>query len=166
MANLIREHRMVDNQRRALIKYVFVSDGTNQSNTTLIDVSTLSYAKNANGYIMTANADPRLSYRTTIKRIFGNMKSSGLVKLQWCGAQNSEIVVLSTGQFDYNFSDMGGGAVIPNPEIAPANNGDILITTTGAAAGDGFTLIIDLKKDGADYDPGANADPIAFRSGF
>ena len=39
MANLIREQRIVDNNKRALIKYVFVSDGTAASNVILLNAS-------------------------------------------------------------------------------------------------------------------------------
>ena len=84
MANLLREHRLVDTNRRALIKYVCVSDGTQYSNNTLVDVSTLALALNANGYIMSSNTHPKDTYRTAISRIKGITSiSSGYMKLQW-----------------------------------------------------------------------------------
>lgn len=166
MANLLREHRLVDTNRRALIKYVCVSDGTQYSNNTLVDVSTLSLALNANGYIMSSNTDPKDTYRTAISRIKGITSiSSGYMKLQWHGDTNSEIIVAKTDSFDFtgeSFGGVGGGS-IPNPEAN--STGDILISTVGMAANDTFTLFIEIRKDGRDYDQGQTADPAAFNKG-
>ncbi len=161
MANLIRQQKIIDSNKRALIKYVVVSDGSQQSNTILINVSTLAFAMNANGYIASTDADTKANYRTTIKRVFGQVSSSsGKLKLQWHGDANSEIVTMSNGSFDYDFQSMGDGATIPNPETN--SSGDILISTAGLSSGDLVTLFVDLKKDGQDYDQGQTADPYAF----
>jgi hypothetical protein len=79
MANLIRTQYVQDTNKRLLAKVVIISDGSQQANTTLIDASTLRFAMNANSYIMTANADPKSVYRTTIKRIFATSKATGTV---------------------------------------------------------------------------------------
>mgnify|MGYP003342428127 CR=1 FL=1 len=104
MANLIREHRIVDTNRRALIKYICISDGTQLANSTLVDVSTLAYALNANGYIMSSNTHPKSIYRTNISRIKGATNigsgSTGYLKLQWQGATNSEIIVVDNASTD------------------------------------------------------------------
>lgn len=163
MANIIREQKIVDNQKRALIKYVFTYVDTAQANTVLIDVSNLAYALNTNGKIMSSNVDQRSTYKTKIKRIFGSSKSTGYVKLQWHGSSNSEIVTFQTGNFDYDFESMGDGATIGNPETN--TNGDILFSTVSGAAGDVFTLFVDLRKDNQDYDSGQSADPVAFNQG-
>jgi hypothetical protein len=161
MANLIRQQKIIDSNKRALIKYVVVSDGSQQSNTILINVSTLAFAMNANGYIASTDADTKANYRTTIKRVFGQVSSSsGKLKLQWHGNANSEIVTMSNGSFDYDFQSMGDGATIPNPETN--SSGDVLISTAGLSSGDLVTLFVDLKKDGQDYDQGQTADPYAF----
>lgn len=161
MANLIRQQKIIDSNKRALIKYVVVSDGSQQSNTILINVSTLAFAMNANGYIASTDSNTKANYRTTIKRIFGQVCSANAkLKLQWHGDANSEIVTMSSGSFDYDFQSMGDGATIPNPEAN--SSGDVLISTAGLASGDLVTLFIDLKKDGQDYDQGQTADPYAF----
>lgn len=169
MANLIREHRIVDTNRRSLIKYVCISDGTQFSNNTLVDVSTLAYALNANGYIMSSNTDPRTTYRTNISRIKGSTtvgpNSTGYLKLQWHGDSNSEIIVVSNDTFDYSGEAWGGvgGGTFPNPESN--SSGDILISTYGMKANDSFTLFVEVRKDGKDYDQGQTADPVAFNRG-
>jgi hypothetical protein len=161
MANLIRQQKIIDSNKRALIKYVVVSDGSQQSNTILVNVSTLAFAMNTNGYIASSDADTKANYTTTIKRVFGQVSSSsGKLKLQWHGDANSEIVTMSNGSFDYDFQSMGDGATIPNPEAN--SSGDVLISTTGLSSGDLVTLFIDMKKDGQDYDQGQTADPYAF----
>lgn len=163
MANLIRQQKLVDSNKRALVKYVLISDGTQNANTVLLDVSTLNFAMNANNQIMVAGADPKPTYRTTIKRIFGSVASSaGTIRIKWHGDANSEIIAVGDGGFDYDFQSMGDGATISNPE---ANSlGDILITTVGLAANDVATIFIDVRKNGEDYDSGQTADPYAFNN--
>jgi hypothetical protein len=160
MANTIKEHKIIDSNKRALLKYVFLSDGTAEANTLLVDASNLRFALNANGYIMSSNTHPKTNYRTTIKRIYGTAKSNGYISLKWQGDTNSEIAIISDGGFDYNFESMGDGAVINNPEANAT--GDIIISTNANKTGDAFTLFIDLRKDGRDYDSGQTADPYAF----
>ena len=164
MANLIRQQKLIDTNKRALIKYVVVSDGTQEANTVLIDVGSLANSLNANGQILGAGTDRKSNYRTTIKRINGQMRSNAaFVKLKWNGDSNSEIVTFGSGNFDYDFQSMGDGAVIVNPEAN--TTGNVLISTTGLGANEGFTLFIDLRKDSGDFDAGQTADPVAFNRG-
>lgn len=161
MANKILQQRLADTTKRVLTKVVLVSDGTAEANTVLIDVSSLRFALNANGYIMQANTHPKTRYNTTIKRISGNMKSNNAtLRLQWHGDANSEIIAVGSGSFDYNFENMIDGGAISNPEAN--SSGDILITTTGLVAGDVATIMIDQRKDNNDFDAGQTADPYAF----
>ena len=162
MANLIREQRLIDTQKRTLIKYTMLVDSA-VANSTLVDVSSLKHALNANGYIMSSNTHPLSIYRTTIKRIFGSAKANAYIKLQWQGSSNSEIVVLNSGRFDYDFQSMGDGAVISNPETS--SNGDILLSIITPSSADAATIFIDLRKDNRDYDAGQTADPVAFNRG-
>lgn len=164
MANTIRNQKLIDTTKRALSKVIILSDGTNEANTVLIDVSALQFSLNANSIIMVGGADPKPTYRTTIKRVFGNMKSNNAgLKLQWHGDSNSEIITVGSGNFDFSFEHMGDSAVITNPEAN--SSGDILISTAGLVAGDMVTLFVDLKKDNRDYDAGQTADPYAFNRG-
>lgn len=162
MTTLLREQRIVDNNKRALIKYVFVSDGTPVANATLLDVSSLAYSLNTNGRIMTGNTDIKSNYRTTIRRIFGQAKANAYYSLQWEGDSNSEIITFSTG-FDFAFQSMGDGAVISNPEANAT--GDILYSVPTPNAGDTFTIFVELRKDARDYDAGQTADPVSFNQG-
>jgi hypothetical protein len=163
MANVIRNQILVDNNRRTLVKKVFVSDGsTNQANTVFIDPGSFAFSMNANNKILGTGTDRKSTYRTTIKRITGDaISNNGIVKIQWHGDSNSEILVFGkTNNFDYDFQSMGDGAVINNPEAN--STGNVLITTSGFASGEGFTLFVDFRKDARDYDSGQTADPTAF----
>jgi hypothetical protein len=163
MANIIKEQKLIDNNKRALLKYVFIGDGTQEANTKLIDVSTLANSLNANGYIMTSNTHPKDTYKTTIKRIWGRYTGNGYLKLQWQGDANSEIAVFGNGTINIDFESRADNAVIPNPEAN--TSGDILLSTVGVASGNVFTIFVDLRKDSADYDAGQTRDPAAFNAG-
>lgn len=158
MANTIREQRLIDSNKRALIKYVVLSDGTQESNTRLLDASNLAFALNANGYIMSSNTNPKSNYRTTVRKIKAYSKTAGSVRLKWEGDANSEIITFGSASVDLNFEN--DGAIIWNPEANAT--GDILISTLGLTAGDTFTIFLDLKKNSEDYDAGQTADPYAF----
>jgi len=164
MANLIKEQKLVDGHNRALLKYVITSDGSEEANTLLVDVSMLRGSLNANNMLMNtlSNLHIKTTYSTTIKRIFGSVQSAaGYVKLLWDGpSNNADIVTMGHGIFDYNFVAMGAGATIGNPQ--GTSNGDILITTAGLAADEAATIFIDLRKDNRDFAAGQFDDPTAF----
>jgi hypothetical protein len=160
MANVLKGQRIIDGNKRSLIKYVFLSDGTAVANSTLVDASSLAFALNTNGYIMSSNVDPKTSYRTTIKRIFGNAKVNSYITIQWAGTSNAEIVTIGSGSFDYDFQSMGDGAIIPME--SDATTGDILLSINNNKNNDAFTLFIDLRKNNEDFDAGQTADPYAF----
>lgn len=158
MANVIREQRLIDSNKRALIKYVILSDGTQEANTRLVDASNLAFALNANGFIMTSNTDPKSNYRATVRKIKAYSRTSGSFRLKWEGDANSEIITFGSGSVDFTFEN--DGAVIPNSEANAT--GDILISTANLVFGDVATIFIDLRKDSLDYDAGQTADPYAF----
>lgn len=158
MANVIREQRLIDSNKRALIKYVILSDGTQEANTRLVDASNLAFALNANGYIMTSNTHPKSNYRTTVRKIKAYSRTTGSFRLKWEGDANSEIITFGSGSVDFTFEN--DGAVIPNPEANAT--GDILISTANVVFGDTVTIFVDLRKDSLDYDTGQTADPYAF----
>jgi hypothetical protein len=156
----IKEQRLVDSNKRALLKYVILGSGSQNTNEVLVNVSTLAYALNANGYIMKTNTHPKSVYRTAVKRAFGNITGNGALKLQWDGDSNTEIFTAGAGSFDYDFQSMGDGAVMWNNEAN--TDGTILITTSSMSNGDFATIFLELKKDSRDYDAGQTADPYAF----
>lgn len=162
MPNTIRKQYIVDSTKRNLTKVVLISDGTQETNTVLIDASSLAYALNAAGKIMSSNVNPKSTYRLGIKRIYGVVKSaSGLIKLQWhSNGSNSEIVAFGDSGINIDFESAGEPGVIQNNEAN--TSGDILISTIGLASNDALTLFLDLRKNSEDYDAGQTNDPRAF----
>ena len=161
MAITIDKQILVDNNRRAVIK--IVGQGGTDANASLIDVSTLAYALNANGKILGTGTDTKTYYRTEIKRIWGQgqMTEGKYVTLKWNNiTSNDAIVTFGTGAFNYNFDAEGITASITNKNVANGN-GNIIFSST-AEATDAWTLFVDLKKDGKDYDQGQTRDPAAF----
>lgn len=160
MANTIREQKLIDSNKRTLVKYVIISDGTQEANTILLDASSLAYSLNANGYIMQSNVHPKATYRTSVKKVKAFGKVSGTIRLKWQGDANSEFVVFGSS---VDVGEEGESVLITNPE--GNTSGDILISTVGLASGDALTLFIDLKKDNADFDAGQTARPYDFNRG-
>ena len=161
MATTLTTQKLVDSNRRTLIKVVGSGGGTND---VLIDAAKLAYSLNANSQILGTGTDRKSSYGLSIKRISGQAQiaSNKIVTLQWADDTNSPIVTIGTGHFDYNFDREGmSGSIhmLPNANAT----GNILITST-ASTNDAWTILIELKKDGHDYDQGQTADPAAFNA--
>lgn len=170
MANKIVEQKLIDSTKRALLKYVILGDGTAIANTVLVDVSNLAFALNTAGGLMISANNMKPHYKTTIKRITGQLggPTGAGIKLNWHRTVDqpaTEIVAIGTGSFEFSFDSPGTGGVIANPDTTAANgNGDILISSTGTTPNT-LTLIIDLHKNNEDYDAGQTADPMAFNRG-
>lgn len=168
MAYIWTEQRLIDNNKRALIKYTLQGDSTATSNVLLMDASSLKFALNANGYIMSSNTNSKPVYRTYLKRVFGQMSDTpGYSMLQWhINGANTPILTVGSGNFDYDLTALSGDvATIPNIDTANSS-GDILYSATGHTGAHGLTLFIELRKESQDYDAGQTADPIAFNKGY
>ena len=167
MPNEITQTKLIDTNKRALIRYVIHSDGTDEANTKILDVSGLAYALNTSNKIMTGNTNAKGVYRTSIVRIFGSYaaKNKGYIELMWETTNNSNgtstFATIGEGFFDYNFTGMGHGDAISTPSSNV--NGDIIVNTDFTNL-DHATFYIDLKKDNRDYDAGQTADPAAFNA--
>lgn len=160
MANRLVEQKIVDSNKRLLVKYVFVSDGTAAANATLFRANTLNFAINATGQLSSTNPQPH--YGMSIKRAWGSCHSNGSFILKWWSEANTEILTFSDGRFDYNFDGEVGTGAIPSPD---ANTVGLCFTASGVASGENFTLILDMKKDNRYFDAGQTADPMAFNTG-
>lgn len=162
MPTTLTRQTLVDTNRHSVIKVVGFGGG--DANASLIVAANLSYAINATGAISTLN--PKRLNRIAIKRIWGHgqMGSANSVSLRWGGNSNSAIVTFGAGSFDYGFDSGSTQGTIEIPDQANCT-GDIVFTST-IGANEAWTLFIDLKKDGRDYDQGQKADPITFNRGL
>ncbi len=162
MATSLTTQRLVDNNRHTVIK--IVGEGGGDANASLVVASDLAYAINATGQVSTSN--PKRLNRLAIKRIWGQgqIASNKYVTLKWGGNTNPAIVTFGNGSFEYNFDSAATPGTIEIPDEANCT-GNIVFTST-ATTGDAWTLFIDLKKDGRDYDQGQTRDPLAFNNGI
>ena len=163
MATVLTKQTLVDTNRHTVIK--IVGAGGTDANASLVVAANLAFAINATGQVSTSN--PKRLNRVAIKRIWGQgqLATAGTgVTLKWGGNANSAIVTFGNGPFDYNFDAGSTPGTIEIPDQANCT-GDIVFTST-AGATDTWTLFIDLKKDGKDYDQGQTRDPLAFNNGL
>ena len=161
MANRLVEQKLVDSNKRLLVKYVFISDGTAADNVTLFRANTLNFAINATGQI--SNTNPQAHYGMSIKRAWGSCHSNGSIILKWLSGANTEILTFSDGRFDYNFDGEVGTGAIPSPDTTSTVG--LCFTASGVVTGENYTIILDMKKDNSDFDAGQTADPMAFNTG-
>lgn len=129
MADSVASQTIWQDTSFALMKFTNVSDGTGESAVAKVDVSALSPA----------------CAKVKIRRIWYSTFGMG-VRLLW--EATTDVVIITLPQDDageLDFRDVGGG--LTNDGAAGAN-GDINLTTIGHAAGDGYTVILELEKIG------------------
>ena len=131
MADALTSQVIQDGPRSAILKFTNISDGTGQSGVVLVDVSSLS-------------SDPltnQVCNGVTLQSISYSNVGMG-VNLLWDANANVPLINLLQNWSDQlDFSDYG----IPN-NSGTGRTGDILITTTGATAGDAYFLLLTLTK--------------------
>lgn len=164
MANQFTEDRLVDSNRKTVIKLTGRFDGTGQiSNTVLVDTSTLAFAMNANNLIMVSNTHPKGAYRVSVSRVWGDVNiPNGYLTLSYEGDANTPFVFLSGQINDLNFEEAKAAGIDSNEANA---TGNILISTMGAAANNSYTLFLELNKNAQDFSQGQHSDPAAFNYG-
>jgi len=131
MADALTSQVIRDGPRSAILKFTNISDGTGQAAAVLVDVSSLS-------------SDPltnQVCNGVTLQSISYSNVGMG-VNLLWDANANVPLINLLQNWSDQlDFSDYG----IPN-NSGTGRTGDILITTTGATAGDAYFLLLTLTK--------------------
>jgi len=114
--------------KRLFAKLLYTSSGADESDALKIDASALVIPLNGT---------------TTIRRIFwstNTLARGANVELKWDGAAKATIAHL-TGSGTWDFA--AAGLTIANTATTP--NGDLLISTTGFASGDSYTVYLELR---------------------
>lgn len=162
MANQNLVQKLVDQNKKVLVKMTGTFDGASGQETSVIkvDVSSLAFALNTSGKIMTANTNPKSTYRVyPTKIIYSVGINSGYVRLHYDDAGDGTLGVLrSSGDIDTEALSLS------NPQAT--SNGDICLSTMGAVANDSYTVIMDMRKEATDYDQGQTAEPQPFNLRF
>lgn len=132
MADTVTSQTIQDSERKAVLKFTNVSDGTGESAVVKVDVSTL--ATNSAGQACTS---------VTVAKIWWQCVGMG-VELLFDATTDMLIIGLSP---DSNgFHDYSPFTGIPN-NAGAGKTGDIAFTTIGASANDTYTVILELIKE-------------------
>ena len=131
MADTVTSQTIQDDNRKAVLKFTNISDGTGESAVTKIDVSALQ-----------ANSKGDSCTEVAISKIWWQCVGMG-VQLLNDATTDTLIIALppdSNGMHDYTpFSG------IPN-NAGSGKTGDIQFTTIGASSGDTYTVILEVIK--------------------
>jgi len=160
MANVYTEDRLIDTNRRALLKITGTLD-SDMSDLVVVDASTLGQAMNANNLLMVSNTHPKSLYRVSVSRIWGDTTIDGYLTLQFDGDDNL-IQTISTGAFNMDLDGVLAGDI--DNDVANTT-GDITLSGVGIGANDSYTIYIDMRKDPRDFNYGQLNDPAAFNYG-
>jgi len=137
---------LLDTQKRTVIK--ITGSGADQATTTVVNANTLNGAIASLGF-----------HELLVRKIIYNVTDGGgYVKLYWQGAAANVDMVNITGQGTIDFQPEA--MVLINNATNPSGN--IGFSTTGMTANSAYTVILDLRKNVAHFDPGSAADPNAF----
>ena len=131
MADTVTSQTIQDGERKAVLKFTNISDGSGESAVKKVDVSAL--ASNSSGTACTEDA---------VSKIWWQCVGMG-VELLNDATTDTLIIGLSpdsNGMHDY--SSFSG---IPN-DSGSGKTGDIMFTTIGASNGDTYTVILELLK--------------------
>ena len=132
MADAVTSQTIQDGERKAVLKFTNISDGTGETNVVKVDVSAL-----------TANSAGKSCSKVTVSKIWWQCVGMG-VELLCDATVNTLIIGLSP---DSNgFHDYSSFTGIPNNAGAGVT-GDILFTTIGASNTDTYTVILELVKE-------------------
>jgi hypothetical protein len=131
MADAVASQTLVDGPKNTVMKFTNASDGTGESAVLKVDVSTLNAAPNGTPTRVKVN---RIHYTT----------SGMAVRLLWDATTDVTMFELGADQTGcLDFTAFGG--LINNGGTGVT--GDIMLTTIGHAAGDSYTLVLEMIKD-------------------
>jgi hypothetical protein len=131
MADAVATQILVDDTRRAILKFTNISDGTGESGVVKVDVSTLSSYQ---GQACTSVA---------IYKIDAITAGMGLNML-WDAT--TDVLILTLGEADFVTFDFNRFGGLTN-NAGTGKTGDILFTTIGAASGDRYTVVMEVYKN-------------------
>lgn len=131
MADAVTSQTIQDGERKAVLKFTNISDGTGETAVTKIDVSTL-----------TANSAGKACTEVAVAKIWWQCVGMGVELLNDATA-NTLIIGLSPDSNGFHdYSDFSG---IPN-NAGSGKTGDVKFTTIGASSTDTYTVIVEVLK--------------------
>ena len=131
MADAVTSQTIQDGERKAVLKFTNISDGTGEAAVKKIDVSALS-----------ANSAGSACTEVAVAKIWWQCVGMG-VELLNDATTGTLIIGLSPDSNGYHdYSDFSG---IPN-DAGSGKTGDVMFTTIGASSSDTYTVIVEVLK--------------------
>ena len=163
MANAFSYQVIKDTTEHAVIKLTGKFDGSGQEdNPHRISANTLSGALNTENGLLSLGGTAKDFYNLSINRVWYDcVNPNGAdVDIYW-NANPTITAFLISGTYEYDGA--GNWITIPNAAKGTAGcNGDVGIRTRGFVANTSYTIILELRKDNADYQRGQLTEPGAF----
>jgi hypothetical protein len=131
MPDAVATQIIVDDTRRAILKFTNISDGTGETGALKVDVSALS----------SYQGNPCTS--VSVLRIDAVTAGMG-INMLWDAT--TDVLILTLGDADFVSFDFSRFSGLTNNSGA-GRTGDILFTTVGAAAGDRYTVVMEVHKN-------------------
>lgn len=131
MADAVTSQIIFDGGKTAIMKFTNISDGTGENAALKVDVSAL---QKYLGLTCTS---------VNITKLEASTVGMG-VDILWDATTDVVCYTLGSDQFvSFDFNHFGG---IPN-NAGVGKTGDVMFTTIGAAAGDRYTIILEMTKN-------------------
>jgi len=131
MADTVTSQTIQDGERKAVLKFTNISDGTGESAVTKIDVSAL-----------TSNNAGKACSEVAISKIWWQCVGMGVELLNDATTDTLIIGLSPDSNGFHDYSDFSG---IPN-DSGSGKTGDVKFTTIGASNTDTYTVIVEVLK--------------------
>ena len=131
MAETVTSPTIQDGERKAVLKFTNISDGTGESAVTKIDVSAL-----------TSNNAGKACSEVAIAKIWWQCVGMGVELLNDASTDTLIIGLSPDSNGFHDYSDFSG---IPN-DSGSGKTGDVKFTTIGASNTDTYTVIVEVLK--------------------
>lgn len=167
MANIFSNQTLLDASKRTVIKLTGMFDGTTGQETANVKIvgSQLrgALAVDANNAVLVSQGGvARTSYSYSVKRLIYDINiPNGYLLIQYTGSTAPGTIAVAHGEFDLNQVD-NLGSILNNATVP---TGNIEFTTSGAGANNSYTVMLEIIKDGKDFDFGQIERPADFNFG-
>ena len=131
MADAVTSQTIQDGERKAVLKFTNISDGSGEAAVKKIDVSALS-----------ANSAGAACTEVAVAKIWWQCVGMGVELLNDADADTLIIGLSPDSNGFHDYSDFSG---IPN-DAGDGKTGDVMFTTIGASNTDTYTVIIEVLK--------------------
>lgn len=131
MADTVTSQTIQDDNRKAVLKFTNISDGTGESAVTKIDVSALQ-----------ANSKGDSCTEVAISKIWWQCVGMGVELLN---DATSDTLIIGLSPDSNGYHDYSSFSGIPN-DAGSGKTGDVKFTTIGASNTDTYTVIVEVIK--------------------